>query len=653
VNQAYYYIGLGHFQLGHYSRAIGALEKVGTTMAEEEGSGTKAEAGKRLFVKIEDADLSALEPNQTIKVTCKTTQGDEEQVECFSVGRNVRLVLGSILTHLGEPQPNNGILEVAGEDKVHVTYTDSHTADRQFDQPRSQEIVVVGDALVRITDGAYSESLRGAVLGRGMNIEVVDSDFDLTDDADTVKATVEVYREKTTEELEAEIATAAANAPAAPADLPNDEPLEAEFEAEKEENRLKLVDRIEVTLTEAKVNRDRAVLPVGDPATDEEAAAQDAIVPPTSAETAAEATPAEANATAGPNDAPAESTGNLVHSGVFRVEVPVVKGETAVEGNESLEALPGDTVQITYLDERNTTDGVVTVLAKARCLEGNLGGVRVTRAEISDQELQVQTQLKTAGALTNIGNRYKEFGLKTNADAKYQQALTVCEEISDQATRLGGKLLEETYVQLWHIYYEMDKLELAAAMCQRLEQEFPNSGFVDDALLQLAEVVRKQGDLQRAIGIFDRLVHMPTSQLRGEAQFGIAECYEEMASKNPGPGGAQLFDRAFQEYKKVFDSFPDSGRVGEAVSKMANYYYQQKDYSRAIDTFETVLNDHPDAKFLDVILFNYGRCLYRMERKAEARRQFDQLIADFPESPLATDAKKISEALVKSDAPVN
>ncbi len=33
VNEAYYYIGLGHFQLGHYSRAIEALEKVGTALS--------------------------------------------------------------------------------------------------------------------------------------------------------------------------------------------------------------------------------------------------------------------------------------------------------------------------------------------------------------------------------------------------------------------------------------------------------------------------------------------------------------------------------------------------------------------------------------------------------------------------------------------
>jgi TolA-binding protein len=99
----------------------------------------------------------------------------------------------------------------------------------------------------------------------------------------------------------------------------------------------------------------------------------------------------------------------------------------------------------------------------------------------------------------------------------------------------------------------------------------------------------------------------------------------------------------------VYDHFPESGRVGEAVAKMAGFYYQKKDYARAIDTFESVLAGQPHAKFMDVILFNYGRCLYRMNRKAEARQKFEQLIAEFPESPLATDAKKISEALASAE----
>ena len=51
VNEAYYYIGLGHFQLGHYSRAIQALEKVGgkavmTSPEHESGTDRIAEAAQ-------------------------------------------------------------------------------------------------------------------------------------------------------------------------------------------------------------------------------------------------------------------------------------------------------------------------------------------------------------------------------------------------------------------------------------------------------------------------------------------------------------------------------------------------------------------------------------------------------------------------------
>jgi len=130
VNQAYYYIGLGHFQLGHYSRAIAALEKVGTNMSAEDDQVAKVEAGKRFFVRIDDADLAALEPGKPVRVTVSVTSGDSETVNCFTVGRNVRIALGSIPTRLGRPKKGNGRLEVKGDDTVTVTYTDSHTADK-------------------------------------------------------------------------------------------------------------------------------------------------------------------------------------------------------------------------------------------------------------------------------------------------------------------------------------------------------------------------------------------------------------------------------------------------------------------------------------------------------------------------------------------
>ena len=658
VNHAYYYIGLGHFQLGHYSRAISALEKVGTTLGDaDQGGNERLEAGKRLFVKIEDADLAVLEPEEPVEVVCETLSGDSEKVKCFPIGRNVRLVLGSTPTRLGAPQPGNGILEVKGGDKVKVIYNDQHTEEKELDRKVLREIDVVGNGYVQITDGAFRESLRGVVLGKTVNVQISDADGDISDGADQIEAVVEVYRLKSNEELEAE-AVAAAAARDAATDLEEEAP---------EVDPYKRVDRVSITLTESRVEQMQVRLPAtgasDNGSTEDSENPSSAPKSPGNGEQTPDGNDSNDNSVSKPGvtvdaskDA-AQSTerptkqateqapppdGSL-HSGVFRATVVLEKTD-AVQDDAVLQALPSDMVRVIYLDERHRLEGVREVKTEARCLEGNIGGVRVTRAVISDAELRVQTKLKTASALTNIGNRYKEFGLKKHSAEKYQLALDVCEEIMDEARQLGGRLLEETYVQLWKIYFEMDRLELAAAMCQRLQREFPNSGFVDDALLQLADVARKDGELNRAVGIYTRLVRMETSLLRGEAQFGIASCYEQMA-EGGGGNATQYLDRAFQEFKKVYDQFPDSGRVGEAVAKMANYYYQQKDYARAIDTFENVLANHPDAKFLDVILFNYGRCLFRMGRKNDAKRRFDQLIGEFPESPLAPDAKKISDAL--------
>ena len=330
--------------------------------------------------------------------------------------------------------------------------------------------------------------------------------------------------------------------------------------------------------------------------------------------------------------------------GTFRIAIPLRLG--TAEG--SLTGEPGQTIRLVYRDEQNLSEGTIVRISETKIIEGNLGEVRVTRTEISDEELRLKTKLRTASALTEVGNHYKEFGLNDKANLKYTEALDVCEEILGQARAAGGKLLEETYVQLWRIYFAMDKLDLALGMSRRLLNEFPSSSFVDEAMLQQAHVERKRENFPRAISLYSSIAKLPSSPLRGEGQFYTGECYEAMALKATPGQSAQLFEKAFLAYQKVYEQFPDSGRVGDAVAKMAAFYYQKKDYARAIDVFENVLSDHPDANFLDVILFNYGRSLYKLERKPEARRRFEQLINNYPESEIASEANKIAEALKKA-----
>ena len=654
VNRAYYYIGLGHFKQGHYSRAIESLEKVGTAFSEKEKGMEKVEAGKRLFVKIEDADLAILAQEDVVEVLCSTKRGDEEKVQCRAVGRNSRIVLGSLPTRLGKVAKGNGFLEVGGGDVVDVTYVDKHTASKEFEKKRLKQVQVVGQGKASIMDGSYRDTLRGVVLGKIVNLQVDDPDGDLSDDSDSLSAVLEVRRRKSPEELDEEIATlVASGAIAAPEEGKDPLSLLAlDSEDGPKIDKFKTVDTIVVKLEEVTLAEPEAVSVVGDePAEDEDSADGDAP----------ESLPSQGENLEGNEKTPelAEDEpeailispelleDDTIHSGVFR-GVVAIENQAETKKDDKLQALPGDYVRIKYSDKLNVSKDPREVSASAKCIEGNVGGVRVTKTRIDDEELRLSTELKTSAALAEIGNHYKEFGLAEKAKTKYQEALAIGEDTARSARKLGGRILEESYVGLWKIYFAMENYGAATAMSRRLQNEFPESPFVDDAILQQAKVAQERGDLKTAIALFKGLTTLKESELRGEGQFGIAECYEQMAVDAGPIKGEGYFEQAFRAYQVVFENYPESGRVGDAVAKMANYYYRKKDYRRAIDVFENVLGDHPDAGFLDVILFNYGRCLYRVNRKGDARRQFDQIIEEFPDSNLATEAKRISDALAKA-----
>jgi len=620
VNRAYYYIGLGHFKQGHYSRAIESLEKVGTAFSEKEKGREKVEAGKRLFVKIEDADLAILAQEDVVEIVCRTKRGDEETLACRAIGRNARIVLGSISTQLGSVKKGNGILEVGGGDKVDVLYLDKHTAAKKFDVRRLKEVQVVGQGKASIMDGSYRDSLRGVVLGKVVNLQVNDPDWDLSPKPDALKVTVEVRRSKTPEEIDEEIANlVASGAIAEPAEgeEPYD-PFSDDGEGPKID-KFKTVDSVVASLQEAAV--EQAAVAEGN-----------------------ESASADGREVSVPADLVVDDS---VHSGIFRGVISVENSEEAAK-DQKLQAVPGDFVRVVYEDKLNVSQDSRKVVTTAKCIEGNVGGVRVTKTRIDDEELRLRTELKTAAALAEIGNHYKEFGLAEKAKAKYREAIAVGEETAKSARKLRGRILEESYVGLWKIYFAMENYGAAAAMSRRLQNEFPESPFVDDAILQQASVAKERGDLKTAIALFRGLTSIKNSELRGEGQFGIAECYEQMALAAGEGKGQGYFEQAFRAYQGVYENYPDSGRVGDAVAKMANFYYKKKDYRRAIDVFENVMEKHPDAGFLDVILFNYGRCLYRVDRKGDARRRFDQIINEYPDSNLAGEAKRISEALAKA-----
>ena len=169
--------------------------------------------------------------------------------------------MGSLPTGLGVPA-GNGTLEVKGGDTVQVLYKDSHTKDKQVDVEVISEVIVVGDGVVQFKDGAFHESLNGVVLGKTANIEIVDADRDVTENADSIQATISIYRRKTDEEIETEQAELIAKqgVPEEGADTPDNSPLDDIPLFDDEEQKVdpfKLIETLQITLAEARVKQQR------------------------------------------------------------------------------------------------------------------------------------------------------------------------------------------------------------------------------------------------------------------------------------------------------------------------------------------------------------------------------------------------------------
>ena len=83
---AYFYIGMSHYNLKNWNKAIDSLSLVGTEVSEEGAETTdegedlgRIEIGQRFYAKIEDADVPIMRKlGQPIKAIVQVSSGDKE-----------------------------------------------------------------------------------------------------------------------------------------------------------------------------------------------------------------------------------------------------------------------------------------------------------------------------------------------------------------------------------------------------------------------------------------------------------------------------------------------------------------------------------------------------------------------------------------------
>lgn len=178
------------------------------------------------------------------------------------------------------------------------------------------------------------------------------------------------------------------------------------------------------------------------------------------------------------------------------------------------------------------------------------------------------------------------------------------------------------------------------------------------AELKIADSYIKEGELEAGIAAYRKFMEMyPEGRYSSYAQYQIAMAYYvQIESPDRGAGAAKAALTEFLRLKELFPRNPFREVVELRIEKCRNviadgefmvgeFYYKKQAYNAAVGRFNGILEQFPDYKRTDEVLFLLGNSYKNLKMKENARDVFKELLRRYPSSKFAVNISKELEKL--------
>jgi len=564
ANQAYYYIGMCHFMQKNWQKAIEALSLVGTFIDPAAPGIQNAEAGRRFYVRIADADLSvATRLGREVSVELTSRGGDRETLVAVPLSALGDVYLGSIGTAIGPAKPGDLILQVTGGDEVTVTYKDANTRTGEYGISRQAKVGIVSTGSIGFTRGTYEDIAVAAFLNQPVFLALLDADKDTGPGAEEVEVRVRSVYKVRREELEESGAK-----PTGQAALLGAGGSQSEFVE-------KVRDEVAVRLRElgtAPVRTGRFGSTIALKAPDGSTVdASDAFL-------------------------------------------------TAATGDE-LVAVYTD-------DRHLRGDAPVEVTARTKVAGEIENSPKSTQYVVADPVLLARKNLVESAAYLELGRIFRSMGLLAKAAEKCDQGLELLAPILRAQKDIPPHLAQDTYRTKWELELAKQDFPAAMATCNVFSRLFPDSPIVDQALLGIGRIRLERKEYAEATAAFNQVLALPLSQAKAEAQFRIAETIEWMNPENKslaipafkvcaerypdsefaGAALGRLVDhfieakdyrQAEEQIARVFEDHPDAKFLDGMLLKWVIVSYRVGDYAKSKAKCQQLLFEFPESPYAE------------------------------------------------------
>jgi TolA-binding protein len=590
ANMAYFYIGMSHYNLKNWNKAIDSLSLVGTEVEDSGDELGRIEIGQRFYAKISDADVPVMRKlKQAIKAKVTVSSGDVEVLEGVPVAGKKEEMLVSAPTEVKPAKPNDGRLQILGGDTLEVTYLDDSTLDGKKGVPRTGKVRAVSTGTVGFFLGDYDTPAYIAFPGQPQALLLRDADLDKTPAAEKVQVTVRsLYK------IEAKEAAA-----------DSEEVLDIFAVDEEEEDKWRERDRITVTLTE-------------------------------------------------------KGEGTMIRSGAFigKINLAAVEpGTTPKSGDAVLHTDELDELSVTYTDKVHLYGDEERENESRIKVSGSVNsGVSADQFVVFETLLKARKGSVEAEALVGLGEIYKDMGLDDRAAQRANEALKKTNPVIMDRDKLPGDLVEKAFKLKWESELLQDDFGAATATCLAFNRLYPESVLADQALMTVGRSLAVKGQYTEAVDVYGQVLKLENPISAAEAQYRIGETLQKQAEEASqaadehnsqwGAGGidaktAKLrrMGAAIAAYRKCFQAYPESSYAAEALRRVVRHYVDSEDFAQAAALLENVFADYPDAAFLDEMLMLWAKVAYKMGDPEMSKTKLRQLIYDYPQSGMVTEAR--------------
>ena len=603
---AYFYIGMSHYNLKNWNKAIDSLSLVGTEVSDEGAETTeegedlgRIEIGQRFYAKIKDANVPIMRKlGHPIKALVKVSSGDEETITGAPVPGKKHEMLASAPTELGAPAKDDGKIQMVGGDILTVTYIDDSTLDGEKGVSRSGKVRAVSTGTVGFYLGDYSTPAYIAYPGQPQVVMLRDADLDKTPQAETVTLTISArYKVEAKEAAD------------------TDDLLDIFALEDEEEDAWKERDSITITLEER--------LQPG-------------------------------------------STATAIRTGIFAGKIqlaPVGEGVEPKSDDDVLHTDELDELLVTYTDQVHLYgDNPRESDSKIKVSGSVNSGVTADQYVVFEELLKARKGSVEAEALAGLGEIYKDMGLDQRATLRAKEALGKVDPIIINRKKLPGDIVENAFRLKWESELIKDDFAAATATCLAFNRLYPESVLADQALMTLGRSLVDRGDYQQAVEVYSRVLQLENPISGAEAQFRIGEARQRQAEEkieaedahNSKWGKAGLskatalqnaMGASIAAYSKTYQNYPESSFAADALGRVVRHYVDTEAFPQAANLLESVFNEYPDAAFLDEMLMLWAKVAYRMGDNSMAQAKLRQLIFDYPTSKQAGEARKMLAGL--------